>query len=264
MSGLSFVKYGSGPISVVLIHGFCEDRRIFEDIIPHLDQKQFTWFVPDLPGFGDSSKLGLLENSLTGYADYIRDWMLDQSKNQIILAGHSMGGYIALDFASHYPDALKGLILIHSQAGADNMEKRRSRDEHIAFIEQNGMAKFAQKLIPQLYMKEWREANPTVINTWIDRISKYNAKSVIKALQCMRDRRDYTGILRKLRVPVGIIAGDKDPVINRETSLTESRLNGNTCFHLIESAGHMSMLESPEALTEALNNCINEFIQVTV
>jgi pimeloyl-ACP methyl ester carboxylesterase len=264
MSGIPFIKYGTGSISVVLIHGFCEDRRIFDGILPHLDQKNFSWFLPDLPGFGEAAKLGMLEISMTGYADYIRDWILDQSKPSVILAGHSMGGYVALDFASHYPEQLKGLVLMHSQAAPDSMEKRRSRDEHIRFLEQHGMARYAAKLIPDLYTPDWKAANRELLDEWIDRASKYGQKGVMLALQCMRDRKDHRETLAGLKFPVGMIAGARDPLIPREVSLEESHLAANTSFHMLEEAGHMGMMETPEAFAEALQQCINQLTQIAV
>lgn len=256
------MKYGSGPLTVVLMHGFCEDKRIYDGIIPHLDQKNFSWFLPDLPGFGDAAKVGLLEHSMTGYSDYIRDWILDQNKGTVILAGHSMGGYVALDFASHYREMVKGLVLIHSQTCADSMEKRRSRDEHLQFLERNGMAKYAARLIPQLYTPEFREQHKDLINEWVDRASKYGQKGVSLALQCMRDRKDHARTLSALKVPVGIIAGAQDPLISQEQILKDSHLAPNTSFHLLEQAGHMGMLESPEAFATALQECVSQLIQI--
>lgn len=262
MSSVPFIKHGSGPLTVVLMHGFCEDRRIFEGILPYLDQKNYSWFLPDLPGFGDASKTGLLEHSITGYADYIRDWILDQSKGTVILVGHSMGGYVALDFASHYPEQLRGLILLHSQAAADNVEKKRSRDEHIQFLEKNGMAKYAARLIPALYHTKYRESHKELIGTWVERAAKYNQKGVSLALQCMRDRKDHTDTLGALKCPVGIIAGGIDPLIPREVSLKESHLAALTSFHLLEEVGHMGMIEAPELVGTTLQKCIEELIPI--
>lgn len=264
MSTVPFIKYGSGPLTVVLMHGFCEDRRIFDGIIPYLDQKNYSWFLPDLPGFGDAAKTGLLEHSITGYADYIRDWILDQSKGTVILAGHSMGGYVALDFAAHYPEQLRGLVLIHSQASADSADKKRSRNEHIQFLEKNGMAKYAARLIPLLYHPKFREEHKDIITGWIEKASKYNSKGVSLALQSMRDRKDHTSTLRSLKFPVGIIAGDLDPVIPIEVSLKESHLASTSSFHLLEQVGHMGMVEAPELLGTTLQKCVDALTQVAV
>lgn len=264
MSGIPFFKHGSGPITVVLIHGFMEDRRIFDTILPHLDQKNFSWFLPDLPGFGEASKVGLLEISMTGYADYIRDWILDQNKNSVILAGHSMGGYVALDFASHYPEQLKGLVLMHSQAAPDSPEKRKSREEHMQFLERNGLAKYAARLIPDLYMSAWKEKNRGELDEWIDRASKYGQKGVMLALQCMRDRKDHRDTLAQLKIPVSMIAGAHDPIVSREQSLEEAQLAPQTCFHMLENAGHMGMLEDAATFGEALQQCVNQMTQIAV
>ncbi|MCF8238075.1 MAG: alpha/beta hydrolase [Saprospiraceae bacterium] len=258
MSSIPVVKYGSGPVSVVLLHGFCEDRRVFEQVMPLLDQKNFTWFLPDLPGFGDAVNLGLLELSITGYADQVRDWILDNNKGSVIMAGHSMGGYVALEFASHYAQQLNGVILMHSQMRADSPEKRKSRDDQIKFLKKNGLSKYARKLIPSLYTAEFREANPDLIRLWIQRACLYNDQGVSLAIQAMRDRKDHTQTVRELDIPVGFIAGAKDPLIPKEASLEESHVAKVTSFHLLENAGHMGMLEDPEAFAQALQATVKQ------
>lgn len=258
MASIPVVKYGSGPVSVVLIHGFCEDRRIFDQVIPLLDQKNFTWFVPDLPGFGDAVNLGLLELSITGFADQVRDWILDNNKGTVILAGHSMGGYIALEFASHYAQQLKGIILMHSQMRADSPEKKKGRDDQVKFLKKNGISKYVKKLIPSLYDPEFREANPDLIRLWIQRACLYNDKGVSLAIQAMRDRKDHTQTVQDLDIPVGFIAGAKDPLIPVEASLEESHLANITSFHLLDNAGHMGMVEDPEEFAQALQATVEQ------
>ncbi|HRW74376.1 MAG: alpha/beta hydrolase [Saprospiraceae bacterium] len=260
MSSIPVVKYGSGPIPVFLLHGFCEDRRIFEQILPGLDQKKYTCYLPDLPGFGDAANLGLLEFSMTGYADQVRDWIVDHNKGKVILAGHSMGGYVALEFASHYPEMLHGVILMHSQIQADSPERRESRDEHLAFLEKNGLANYAKRLIPALYKPSFRQSHSDWINLWIQRVSLYSDRGVSLAIQAMRDRKDLREMIRELPIPLGYIAGAEDPVIAREVSLEESHLASITNFHMLNGAGHMGMIEDSDAFLEALISCIDSIM----
>ncbi|MBK7344892.1 MAG: alpha/beta hydrolase [Saprospiraceae bacterium] len=258
MSSIPVVKYGSGPISVVLLHGFCEDRRIFENVMPLLDQKNFTWYLPDLPGFGDAVNLGLLELSMTGYADQVRDWILDNNKGSVILAGHSMGGYVALEFASHYAQQLKGVVLIHSQMRPDSAEKKKGRDEQVKFLKKHGISKYVKKVIPSLYTPEFCDANPDLIRLWIQRASLYNDTGISLAIQSMRDRKDHTKTVQDLTIPVGFIAGAKDPLIPIESSLEESHLASVTSFHLLDNAGHMGMVEDPEEFAQVLQATVEQ------
>lgn len=260
MPAIPFLEYGSGPVSVILTHGFCEDRRIFEQVLPFLNKEAFTWFLPDLPGFGEAVDNRLLSMSMIGYADYLRDWILDQGETKVILAGHSMGGYAALEFAALYPEMLKGLILIHSQVQPDSSAKRKSRDEHIRFLEKNGLPLYVKKLIPQLYPKAWREQFADVIQTWITRAQAYNTYAVTSALRCMRDRKDHRKTLTELKIPVGIIAGKHDPVVSLEHSLEMAHLAKTTSFHLLENAGHMGMIEDTTAFAKALQQCVEDMV----
>jgi len=98
--GLAYDRRGSGT-PLVLIHGFPLDHTIWEPLVPLLE-KDCDLILPDLRGFGES------EPSRTPYllADLAADTaaLLDHLKiEKAAIAGHSMGGYVALAFAHAYP-----------------------------------------------------------------------------------------------------------------------------------------------------------------
>ncbi len=97
--------------TIVLVHGM-GDRAAndWEAVVPEL-AKQYHVVVFDLPGFGRSSKGNNLY-SPTQYAAFIK-WVVDQyARKPFVLIGHSMGGAIALKYASLYPEQLERLILV--------------------------------------------------------------------------------------------------------------------------------------------------------
>src|SRR5438105_2531165 len=85
---------------VMLVHGFTEDRRIWEKIVPEL-AKKYQFILPDLPGSG-GSPYNLLLDDLNGFAaalDAIRE---AEMAVKIILIGHSMGGYISMAYVEGF------------------------------------------------------------------------------------------------------------------------------------------------------------------
>jgi len=101
----------ANPYTVILVHGLGEGAsRDWEHVIPALAQ-QYHVLTFDLPGFGRSEKQNALY-SPANYAAFVK-WIMEERVNgPFTLVGHSMGGVVALRFASIYPRNLRHLILI--------------------------------------------------------------------------------------------------------------------------------------------------------
>ncbi|HEY9178769.1 MAG TPA: alpha/beta hydrolase [Flavipsychrobacter sp.] len=123
---LSYNMYGKGDV-IVLLHGFPLDSSLWDKIVPTLAE-DYLVIVPDLPGSGKSTFEGN-ELSIDEMAESVRLILVKEQVNKVVLAGHSMGGYVALAFADLYPDAVKGLALVHSSARSDTEEKKRAKVE---------------------------------------------------------------------------------------------------------------------------------------
>src|SRR5512135_3435417 len=96
---LAYARRGTGA-PMVLIHGYPLDHSIWDEIAPFLEH-DFELIIPDLRGFGESDVMEA-DDSIIEYASDIAG-LLDHLKiRKAFLAGHSMGGYVALAFAREY------------------------------------------------------------------------------------------------------------------------------------------------------------------
>ena len=93
---LYYTISGKGP-AIVLIHGFPESGLLFQGLEARLAEK-FTVIIPDLPGAGKSA-IGTA-NTIQKMAECIHDVLLAESIENAVIAGHSMGGYVAFAFAA--------------------------------------------------------------------------------------------------------------------------------------------------------------------
>ena len=135
---IAYERRGSG-VPLVLLHGFPLDHSIWELILPWIDNKA-DLILPDLRGFGKSDgpdgtyTMEVLASDVFGILDYLKI-------AKAVIAGHSMGGYIALAFARLYPDRLLGLGLISTQATADTQERKSGRYETAESVEERGVGR---------------------------------------------------------------------------------------------------------------------------
>jgi triacylglycerol lipase len=111
---INYFRAGKGQ-PVVLVHGIAASLHDWSDLASELRDAGLETISLDLPGHGDSCKpVGLdlyhLENVFDTMVEWIRNLGLETPP---IIIGHSMGGYLTLEYALRYPELTLGMILIN-------------------------------------------------------------------------------------------------------------------------------------------------------
>ncbi len=244
---LAVEEHGEGT-PLVLIHGFPLNRHIWHPIVPLLKNKA-RLIIPDLRGFGESPQevddysMRLLAADISGLLDRLKI-------EKAILAGHSMGGYVALEFAHAYPHRLKGLALVASQADEDSPERRQARLITAREVRSRGIRYIADGMPPKL------TTNVEIQKQLNQMISTCSVPVVVAALKAMADRRDANIWLPEIQVPVLAIAGLNDQLIPVEKSHSMIKLVNKGWVFEIPEAGHVPMMENPQKTAEALYQLI--------
>ena len=108
---VSYLHAGEGP-PLVLIHGVTGSCEHWAPVIPLLAER-YTVIAPDLLGHGESAK-PRGDYSLGAYASGIRDLLTALGHDRVTVAGHSLGGGIAMQFAYQFPERCERLVLVSS------------------------------------------------------------------------------------------------------------------------------------------------------
>jgi pimeloyl-ACP methyl ester carboxylesterase len=108
---VSYRLGGSGPL-LLLLHGITNSSASWEPVLPLLERR-FTVLAPDLLGHGDSAK-PRGDYSLGAAASLMRDLMLVLGFERATVAGHSLGGGIAMQMAYQFPERIERLVLVGS------------------------------------------------------------------------------------------------------------------------------------------------------
>jgi pimeloyl-ACP methyl ester carboxylesterase len=191
----------------------------------------------DLPGHGRSE--GEPADEIAVYRDWLHRFAGALGIGPFVAAGHSMGGAIALDYALNYPEDILGLILVGSGARLRVLP---------AFLEKLQEGVVPAALADFLYCPD---APQELLQKGREEVAS-TAASVYQADLSACDKFDVTDKLSHISRPVIMICGSEDRLTPVKYShyLAEKLPSGKVT--VIDGAGHMVMLEKPEAVNRAI------------
>lgn len=247
MVPINFKSKGEG-FPIILIHGFCESAEIWDSFSSKIS-KGFKTIALDLPGFG-SSKLQKPNISIHEVAQSLNEWVVENGFTDSLLIGHSLGGYVSLAMISQNPKLYAGLGLFHSTAMPDTADKKINRGKVIEFVKTNGVTKFIDSFIPGLFYSKDHKSIP-----FAHKIGSNTAESTFVAyMEAMRDRPSFEEVLTLSDVPILIIAGQNDSVIDVISLKEQSKLNDSIRFYSLQNVGHMGFFEAENEAAEVVND----------
>jgi 3-oxoadipate enol-lactonase len=241
---LFYKEFGSGK-PIIFIHGYPLDHTIWLPLVPELE-KNGRLILPDLRGHGQSpAPAGVYSMELLA-ADILV--LMDRlGLQKAAIAGHSVGGYIALHFARDYPERLAGLALVASHCFSDPLERKQNRLDTAEKVERTGKTDFiAESMLPGLTPDKELQGKLKPI------IEKTRPSGVAGILRGMAQRSDTCNVLSNLDVPAVIIAGQLDKHLPVEKAQQLADLMKRPWLEIISGAGHMPMMEAPHKVSQIL------------
>ena len=255
---LHYAQQGTGT-PFVLLHAFPLSSAMWARDAGHL-ARVVRVITPDLPGFGGSSRQP--QPSIPAMAQAVVD-LLDalEIHEPVILAGLSMGGYVALEFMRQSPQRVKALGLFSTKAAADSPEQREGRLKLIERLHREGLEVLLQTTLPKLVGATTTARRPAVIAEVERSIRAADCEGVMDALRAMAERRDSQPVLPTLHCPTLIISGDEDALIPEKKSEIMAQAIPGAQFKVIPEAGHLVNLEVPDAFQDIVASWTRQVIE---
>lgn len=240
---LAYTRCGRG-MPLVLVHGYPLDHTIWDEVVPYLEN-DFELILPDLRGFGESDMVGSeytindMAGDILGLLDYL-------GMDRVCMAGHSMGGYLALAFARRWPDRLCGLALVASQALADSPERIQGRYESAIAVMRDGVGQVVEAMSPKLTPDARVQAYVRSL------IAAQRPAGLAGALKAMAVRDDSMPFLSAFKFPVALVHGDADALVPVERAREIKNILPLSLLLELPGVGHMPMMEAARETSEAL------------
>ena len=249
---IGYDDIGTG-VPVAFVHGFPHNHTLWAPQVSALVDRA-RCIAPDLRGFGESSKHGPF--SMDQYADDIAMLLRGLGIERAVVAGLSMGGYVAFSLWRRHRALVRGLVLADTRAGADSEETREKRRALMDVARTRGAGAVADGQITGMLGKTTREKRPGLIDEVHRMMESASVEGIVGALEAMMARADSTETLATIDVPTLVVVGSEDVrTPPSEAEILHDAIRGSR-LEVIANAGHVSNLERPAAF----NHVLTEFL----
>ena len=256
-NGLTYVYMEAGKDNaetLLLLHGFGADKDNFTEVAPYL--KDFHLIVPDHIGFGESSNPYDAEYTPTVQAQRLHELMLKLNIDSMHIGGNSMGGHIAMTYATLYPSEVKSLWLLNP-GGLWSGPK----SEMMEIIEETGKNPLTAttpeefRNVFSLVMSE----PPFVPGFILDEKAKVRIDNFALEQKIFQHIKSDNAEARiaGLTTPTLLVWGAEDRVLHPGSAAVVEDLMPNVTTIIMPGIGHLPMLEAPRQTAKDLKEFLN-------
>jgi pimeloyl-ACP methyl ester carboxylesterase len=240
-------------LPVLLFHAFPLSGDAFEKQVKALSGR-YRFILPDLRGFG----LSRLGEGPTEMSRLARDGLalLDAlGVESAVVGGVSMGGYAAMALLREDAGRVRGLVLVDTQATADDEAGRERREASAReVLEQRSVEPVVRTLLPKVVV-----AGPdSEVGREVAALMRTaSPASVAAAQRGMALRPDSRDILARYAGPTLVVVGEQDGVTPLEKARQMADLVSGARLEVIPDAGHLPNQEQPERFNEVLDRFLS-------
>lgn len=250
---MTLALHHHGPddaLPLVLLHGFPLDASMWDAVVALLPDVPVV--TVDAPGFGGSAAAAGTEPSLEAYADGVADALAHAGVTRAVVAGLSMGGYAVLALAERHRGLLAGIGLLDTKASADDDAAREHRlaaaDEAEGAAGSDAVAGMLTTTLGATTLRE----QPGVVADLRARLAAAPPDGIAWAQRAMAARRDRLHVLADLTVPALVLRGAEDAGAPQEAAEAMAGALPDVELVVVPRVGHMTALEAPAAVADAL------------
>ena len=224
-------------LPLLLLAGLACDARVWREVVPAL-----------------ASRDDILRFSFQGFSTLARmaAHVLAHAPAEFIVAGHSMGGRVALMMAAMAPQRLRGMALLSTGIHPAGPAEPAHRQRLVAIARTQGMAALASEWLPPMF-DPGRPPAPALMADLAAMVAAQPVESFAGQISALLERPDMAPALAAFPRPVLLLCGAGDgwsPPADHAEMLAITR-HGQ--LQIVADAGHFLPLEQPEAVAAALS-----------
>lgn len=232
----TYFEAGEGT-PIVVLHGLMGGLSNFEGLAAYFPTKGYKVIIPELPLYTQN----ILKTNVKAFSKFVKDFIVSQGYEKVILVGNSLGGHIGLYFTKMYPELVKALVItgssgLYESAMGESYPKRGDYE----YIKKKSEDVFYD---PNTATKEIVDEVFATVN---DRIKLIKTLTIAKSAI----RHNMAKDLPKMLTPTCIVWGKNDKVTPPEVAEEFDKLLPNSDLFWIDKCGHAAMMEHPDEFNE--------------
>lgn len=237
----------AAPARLLLLPGLMCDAAIWASQVATLGPCVASCTVAD---YGDADRID----------DMARRALAQAPDGPLSVAGHSMGGRVALEIARLAPDRLARLALLDTgfrplAAGEAGERERAGRQQLLDLARREGVRAMAERWVQG--MVHPARLGSELVSRIVEMFGRRSADDFERQIQALLARPDAGPVLPTLRCPTLVLCGREDswaPVAQHQA--LQQGIPGSV-LAVIDDCGHMSPMEQPLAVSDALASWLN-------
>lgn len=228
--------------TLVLLPGMMCDQRLFG---------------PQINAFGSSFHIVVPKLDQSSIDEMARHVLRSVPDGPINLAGLSMGGIVAMRLAAMAPDRISRLAILGSNHMADTQERRRLRERQINDVRNGRLRHVITEEMKPVYLAKANRDNKVLLDLLIEMAMDCGEVTFIAQSRALRGRSDMSSAIAGFNGPPLVLCGIEDQLCPPERHRQMSDLNRQAKLVMVENAGHISTLENPAAVNNALKRWLS-------
>ncbi|MGW8394791.1 alpha/beta fold hydrolase [Pseudoduganella sp. HUAS MS19] len=239
-ASLPYLEGGAGQEVLLLVHGFAGDKDNFTRIARFLTPR-YRVIIPDLPGFGDARRDWSAKHDMAAQVENLRAFMAELGVQRCHMGGNSMGGFIAAEYATRYPEQVASLWLLAPGGTEETLESPAFKQ----YLAGGGMP----LLVPEPRNFDQLMAACMAKPPFFP----YSLKHAL-AQRAVADYQLHREIMKELvaspqlsapiDTPALIVWGSEDRILSPKAAPVTKALMPNARLVVMEGIGHLPMLEA--------------------
>ncbi len=248
---VSYAVTGEGD-PLVLLHSLLTDRRVFDRVIPLLDNRVVAL---DLPGFGNSESVDPTIEAYAGAMTAATERICAEAPLPVVM-GNGLGAFVALGMAVRNPDSMRRLIVVG--CGATFPEPLRPAfSKMIELVEDGGMAAVTPTALRRIYTEDYLEDHPEEAKVRAEVLSKTDPRAFVTACRALESV-DFSEAARVMTVPTLIVVGEEDQATPPEMASQLDAILPNSRLVTMPGVAHAPQLQDPTGFFEVVEPFLEE------
>ncbi|NVI99978.1 alpha/beta fold hydrolase [Myxococcus sp. AM009] len=243
---LHYQDEGKG-LPVLLLHAFPLNGSAFDKQVKALSGR-YRFIVPDIRGFGESA-LGDGPTEMSRIARDVLALLDALNLDTVVVGGVSMGGYAAMALLREDAGRVSGLVLMDTQATADDAEGKARRETSAKQALESGVEPIIQAMLPKLVASG---PDSPVAQEVAALMRTASPAGVAAAQRGMALRPDSKDMLARYAGPALVVVGEHDTLTPPAKAKEIAGLIAGAKLEVIPEAGHLANQEQPDRVNAVL------------